>query len=136
MSEKQSKTRYIIIRIIGVLVAVLLIACMAFAAFRIGQRRGLLAVLEVGISSADIENAPWVHPFMFWHRFSFFGNMFMVILAIFLLCMVIGLIFGLGPRFRGCPHRRWHNMPLSYAPHDPFWGERRCGEPEENEVES
>ncbi len=122
MREYQGKFRFVLVRIIGVLVAVLLIAGIALAAFRFGQQRGLLAISEAAVMSSDVESAMWAGPFMYWHRFSVLGSLLIVLVAIFLLRMMIGFIIGPGPHFRGYRCRRWRHhrwsAPYPCCPYD------------------
>jgi hypothetical protein len=122
MKTNQNRTTYIIFRIIGVFAAVILIAGIAFSAYRFGQQRGMLAAAESMVVSDDIEKIPWASPFFHWHGVSLLGNLAMICVAIFLLRMVIGLILGPGPRFRGRPHfhRCYHRWCAAY-PWEPGW---------------
>ena len=137
MNENQNKTRLIVARIIGVLVAILSIAGIALAAFRFGQQRGLLAISEAVVTSSDVERATWAGPFMYWHRFSVFGNLLMVLVAIFLLRMMIGLILGPGPHFRGYRCRRWryHRWSAPY-PCCPYEASKEGTEESESQADA
>ncbi len=96
MNGNQSKTQFIILRVIGVLVGVILIAGIGFAAYRFGQQRGVLALSEAAVTSSEIEGASWANAMLYWHPFSFLVNLVMVIVAIFLLRLAVGMI--LAPR--------------------------------------
>lgn len=121
MKEDQKKTQFIIFRIIGVFVAILLIAGIAFSAFRFGVQRGLLAATESAATSVDIEDTAWAVPFFYWHRFSILGDLLMICVAIFLMRVVVGLIFGPRPFMGGHPYRHWHHRRWCGAyPYDPY----------------
>jgi len=99
MNVNQNKALYVVLQVIGVLAAVILIAAIVFAAYRFGRQRGMLAVSEAAVSSSEIEGAPWVDPILQWREFSFFGNLVMVFVAIFLLRVAVGFVFGFSPNF-------------------------------------
>jgi len=117
MDENLNKTQFVVLRVIGVLVGVILIAGIGFAAYRFGQQRGVLALSEAAVTSSEIEGASWANAMLYWHPFSFLVNLVMVIVAIFLLRLAVGMI--LAPRcvFRRHPYcpRHFRYWDRSYA---------------------
>lgn len=116
MKTDQNKAVYVLLKIIGVLAVILLVAAVVFAAYRFGRQRGMLAVSEAAVSSSEVERAPWADPLLQWREFSFFGNLVMVFVALCLLRVALGFVFGFRPhlwqlshyprcfsrRYRGC----------------------------------
>ncbi len=115
MTKEKTKTnRWIVFRIIGVLVVIVLIAAAAFAAYRFGWQKGRMIGAEAPLVETESWNYPWQA--MPLHRFFWlpFGGIFGLTAGFFLVLMAVRFI--IGPRHmmtmphHGRFHPRWRRF--------------------------